>query len=41
MALLEYLRKVGMDLDGDFLRQGTQLLAQLGIELEAGKPRRK
>jgi len=35
MTLLEYLRKVGMDLDGDFLSQGTQLLAQLAIEFEA------
>ena len=35
MTLLEYLRKVGLDLDGDFLSQGAQLLAQLAIELEA------
>jgi transposase-like protein len=35
MTLLEYLRKVGVDLDGDFLSQGTQLLAQLAIEFEA------
>jgi transposase-like protein len=35
MTLLEYLRKVGVDLEGDFLSQGTQLLAQLAIELEA------
>lgn len=35
MTLLEYLRKMGVDLDGDFLSQGTQLLAQLAVELEA------
>jgi len=35
MTLLEYLRKVGVDLEGDFLSQGTQLLAQLAIEFEA------
>ncbi len=35
MTLVEYLRKMGVDLDGDFLSQGTQLLAQLAIEFEA------
>jgi len=35
MTLMEYLRKIGVDLEGDFLTQGTQLLAQLAIELEA------
>ena len=35
VTLLEYLRKVGVDLEGDFLSQGTQLLAQLAIEFEA------
>jgi transposase-like protein len=35
MTLMEYLGKVGVDLDGEFLSQGTQLLAQLAIELEA------
>lgn len=35
ITLLEYLRKVGIDLDGDFLKEGTRLLAQLAIELEA------
>ena len=35
MTLLEYLRKVGVDPEGDFLREGAQLLAQLAIELEA------
>jgi putative transposase len=32
---MEYLAKIGVDLDSDFLSQGTQLLAQLAIELEA------
>jgi len=35
MTLMEYLGRIGMDLNGDFLSQGTQLLAQLAIELEA------
>jgi putative transposase len=35
ITLLEYLRKVGVDLDGDFLQEGTRLLAQLAVELEA------
>jgi putative transposase len=35
ITLLEYLRKVGIDLDGDFLHEGTRLLAQLAVELEA------
>lgn len=35
MTLLEYLRKVGVDLEGDFLQEGAQLVAQLAIELEA------
>ena len=35
MTLMDYLRKVGVDLDGDFLREGMRLLAQLAIELEA------
>lgn len=35
MTLLEYLRKVGVDLEGDFLNEGAQLVAQLAIELEA------
>ncbi|MEW6568917.1 MAG: IS256 family transposase [Chloroflexota bacterium] len=35
ITLLEYLRKVGIDLDGDFLKEGTRLLAQLAVELEA------
>jgi putative transposase len=35
MTLIEYFGKIGVDLDGGFLSQGTQLLAQLAIELEA------
>ena len=35
IALREYLRKIGADLDGDFLRGGVQLLTQMLIELEA------
>lgn len=35
MTLLEYLRKVGVDPEGDFLQEGAQLVAQLAIELEA------
>jgi putative transposase len=35
MTLLEYLGKIGVDLEGDFLREGAQLVAQLAIELEA------
>lgn len=35
IALLEHLRKIGADLDGDFLREGIQLLTQMLIELEA------
>jgi transposase-like protein len=35
MALLEYLRKVGVDLDQDFLREGIRVMTQLLIEAEA------
>jgi len=35
ITLLEYLRKMGIDLDGDFLKEGTRLLTQLAVELEA------
>jgi putative transposase len=35
IALLDYLRKIGADLDGNFLREGVQLLTQMLIELEA------
>jgi putative transposase len=35
ITLLEYLGKVEIDLDGDFLQEGMRLLAQLAVELEA------
>jgi len=35
MTLLEYLSKIGIYLDGDFLQEGARLVAQLAIELEA------
>ncbi len=35
MTLMDYLRKVGVDLEGDFLREGMRLLTPLAIELEA------
>lgn len=34
VALTEYLRKIGLDLDQDFLQQGLQLLTQWFIEQE-------
>lgn len=34
-SILEYLRKVGVELEGELLNEGAQLLAQLAIELEA------
>lgn len=34
MTLNEYLRKVGTNLDGDFLRAGLALLAQMAMDLE-------
>jgi putative transposase len=34
MTLGEYLRKISVDLDGDFLREGVRLLAQLIMEGE-------
>jgi transposase-like protein len=34
LALLEYLRKAGVDMDADFLREGIQLLTKLLMELE-------
>ncbi len=34
MTLGEYLRKISVDLDGDFLREGVRLLAQLVMEGE-------
>ena len=35
MTLPEYLRKVGVDLEGNFLSEGERLVAQHAIELEA------
>lgn len=35
ITLLDYMRKMGIDLDGDFLKEGTRLLTQLAVELEA------
>ena len=35
VTLLEYLRKAGVDLEGDFLSERVQLVTQLAIELEA------
>lgn len=37
MTLSEYLNKIGVDPDGDFLREGLRLLAQLTMELEVSK----
>ncbi len=37
MTFSEYLNKVGVDPNGDFLREGLQLLAQLTMELEVSK----
>jgi putative transposase len=34
MTLAEYLRKINVDLEGDFLREGVRLLAQLAMEGE-------
>jgi transposase-like protein len=34
MTLQEYLRQVGVELDGDFLKQAAQLVAQMTMELE-------
>lgn len=34
MTLNEYLRKVGANLDGDFLREGLALMAQMTMDLE-------
>jgi hypothetical protein len=34
MPLPDYIPKIGIDLDGDFLIQGAQLLVRLAIELE-------
>lgn len=37
MALIEYLRQMGLERDPDFLRSAVQLLTQWLIELEAGE----
>ena len=37
MTLGEYLRKISVDLDGDFLREGMRLLAQLVMEGEVAE----
>jgi putative transposase len=35
IALIEYISKIGMDNDADFLREGMRILSQMLIELEA------
>ena len=37
MALMELLRKHELDIDGDFLREGVQIMMQMLIELEASE----
>ena len=37
MTLSEYLNKVGVDPNGDFLREGLRLLAQMTMDLEVSK----
>jgi transposase-like protein len=37
VALQEYLRNVGMELDGDFLREGISVLTRLLMELEVSQ----
>lgn len=37
MTLTEYLRKIGVDLDGDFLREGARLMAQMAMDWEVGQ----
>jgi len=37
LALLEYLRKAGVDMDADFLREGIQLLTKMLMELEVSQ----
>ena len=34
MTLNEYLRKIGTNLEGDFLREGLALLAQMAMDME-------
>ena len=31
MTLMAYLRKIGVDLDGDFLREGARLVTQMAM----------
>jgi putative transposase len=37
MTLMEYLSQVGVDPNGDFLREGARLLAQMAMELEVSQ----
>jgi putative transposase len=37
VALREYLRKVGIQLDGDFLREGIAVLTRLLMEREVSQ----
>lgn len=37
LALLEYLRKAGVDMDADFLREGIELLTKMLMELEVSQ----
>ena len=37
MTLTEYLDKIGVDLDGDFLREGARLMAQMAMDWEVGQ----
>jgi len=37
MTVGEYLRKAGIDLDGDFLAQATSIVAQATMELEVAQ----
>jgi transposase-like protein len=37
VALKEYLRKAGMEMDGDFLREGIAVLTRLLMELEVSQ----
>jgi hypothetical protein len=34
MTLTQYLDKIGVDLNGDFLREGARLMAQMAMEWE-------
>jgi putative transposase len=37
IALREYLRKMGVELEGEFLREGITLLVRLLMEMEVGE----